>query len=101
MASKQVLKLCERIKNEFGVICKPDTFHPIREQESASVWIMDVDVDNSTGFTEWAYEQLDYCTICVSPYYMKDLLKCDKLMMSVCVDGNEVKIIPENFKYLR
>lgn len=94
MASRQVLKLCEKIKNDCGIVCKPDTFHVERENQSFYVWYMEVDVEASTGFSERALEVIGYPT-CVSSWYMKDLLKEEKLTKVVNLDDSEVIIKPK------
>lgn len=94
MASRQVLKLCEKIKNDCGVVCKPETFQIERQNQSFYKWCMEVDVDKSTGFSERALETLGFTT-CVSQDYMKDLLKYDKLVKTVDLDCSEVEIRPK------
>lgn len=92
MASKQVLKLCEKIKNDCGVTCKPETFHVIRDGLSFWRWYMEVDIDNSTGFSKRALEYLGY-TACGSSCYVKDLLKQEKLTKIVDLDDGDVIIM--------
>ena len=92
MASKQVLKLCEKIHKDCGIVCNPETFHVIRDSISFHVWCMDVDIDKSTGFSKRALEVLANTTTCESSYYMKDLLKQDKLKKYVDLDDSIVII---------
>ena len=92
MASKQVLKLCKKIENDCGVVCKPETFHTIRDSQSFWRWYMDVDIDNSTGFSKRALECLGYTT-CGSSCYVKDLLKQEKLTKRVDIDASDVIIM--------
>lgn len=92
MASRQVLKLCEKIKNDCGVVCKPETFRVERNQISFHVWGMDVDIDKSTGFSNHALEMLGNVVTCGSSCYMKDLLKREKLTKQVDLDDSEVII---------
>ena len=94
MASRQVLKLCKKIEEECGVVCKPETFHVERLNQSFYKWCMEVDVDKSTGFSKRALETLGFTT-CVSQDYMKDLLKYKRLRKTVDLDCSEVEISPK------
>lgn len=93
MASRQVLKLCEKIEKDCGVACIPDTFHVERLNQSFYLWNMDIDIDRSTGFSQLAIDNfgLEY-PLCASNYYMKDLLKAKKLGKRVLIGDDEVVI---------
>lgn len=93
MASKQVLKLCEIIKNDCGIVCKPETFHVIRDSISFQVWGMDVDIDASIGFSKNAMSVLGNNVTCGSSFYMKDLLKRDKVGAQVELDDGHVTVM--------
>ena len=93
MASRQVLKLCKKIEEDCGVVCKPETFQIERQNQSFYKWCMEVDIDKSTGFSNRALETLGFTT-CASQDYMKDLLKHSKLAKTVYLDSSEVEISP-------
>jgi len=95
LPSKQVLKLCEKIQKDCGIVCTPESFHVERLNYSFHVWNMDVNVEKSTGFSKHALEFLGNATTCTSSYYMKDLLKMEKLSSFVDLDCSEVVIIPK------
>ena len=92
MASRQVLKLCEMLKEQHGIVCKPETFHVERMNHSFNKWNMDIDVDNSTN--ESVFNNLDYCATCTSSYYIKDLVKFKALRVHILIDDNEVVLHP-------
>lgn len=94
MASRQVLKLCEKIYNDVGVKCDPESFHVERMNYSHHVWNMDVDVENSPGFSDRAKEEMYDPVLCTSGYYMKDLLRYKKLRKVVTIDESEVLLFP-------
>lgn len=56
---------------------------------------MDVDIEKSTGFSNHTLELLGNSVTCASSYYMKDLLKIEKLSSYVDLDDSEVIIIPQ------
>ena len=103
MASKQVLKLCEKIEKDCDIICKPETFHTIRNSYSFNVWEMDIDVEKSTRLIRGVFGEeirISYKNAkCASFYYIKDLLKCNKLTEQIDVDSSELLLYPEGNKY--
>ena len=96
MASKQVLKVCEMLKNQLGIVCKPETFHVERMNYSFNKWNMDIDVDNSTH--EKVFRQLDYCATVTSGYYLKDIVKFKEIEVYIDTFDNEVRIFPKGYQ---
>ena len=94
MASRQVLKLCDKIYEDVGVKCDPESFHVERLNQSHHVWNMDVDVENSPGLSERAKEEMYDPVWCTSSYYMKELLRFKKLVKVVTIDEGEVLLFP-------
>ena len=92
MASRQVLKLCKMLKEQLGIVCKPETFHVERLNQSFNKWVMDIDVDNSTHGK--VFHQLDYCATATSSYYIKDIVKFKEIEVYIDTFDNEVSIFP-------
>lgn len=97
MPSKQVIKLCEKIQKDCGIVCIPESFNVIRSNLSFYVWYMYVDIDKSTGFSKNALELIGDCTICMSTYYMKELLEAKKITSYVDLDCSEVIVVRDDY----
>ena len=74
MSSRQVLKLCKKIEEQCGIICKPETFvsnkNRLMVETGSDAWSMEVDMEKTKKLSD-----SDWDFICCSNYYMKDLLK--------------------------